>query len=287
MKPKLLPIEDPTFSSTALLISLLVKGSIYFTLEDQIVASHLMMPCILNITIMPWLSRSQLCLLTIVMLLLVHSEPQFIPSASYAPMGACSSYVLSNYENCVAQNPCTCSNCDPNPMDNYPVIHLAQPPSNCRDVNRLFCPLIRCCSPCAEQALTWFTCAMEDFSQQILGQNCTQLCSSFPFNDATSCNQTSPQPSQINYNFNQGSGTTVSPVSNHWVQTKAPATQVVIQPTNQTSAPISTRVPISTRAPLTAASNFQASSAFSVDRVAGLSLVPVVLLLSQLLLMSM
>lgn len=261
------------------------KGFHIIYSRNNSVASRLTMPCFLNTTIMPWLSRSQIgLLLTIFMLLLVHSEPQFIQSASYAPMSSCSSNILWNYESCVAQNPCTCSNCDPNPMDNYPEIHLAQPPSNCRDVNRLFCPLIRCCSPCAEQALMWYSCAMEDFSQQILGQNCTQLCSSFPFNDASSCNQTSPQPSQIDYNFNQGSGTTVSPISpisNHWVQTKAPATQAVIQPVNKTS------VPMSTRAPLTASSTFQASSAFSVDRVAGLSSVPVALLLSQLLLMRM
>ncbi|GKY91412.1 hypothetical protein MPSEU_000113500 [Mayamaea pseudoterrestris] len=95
----------------------------------------------------------------------------------------CGDEQLQAYQACVQENPCTCSNCDANPMDNYPVIALDAPPQNCQDVARIFCPLMRCCAACEQVAQQWYTCAFDDFSVSQLDTTCPQVCEAFELND--------------------------------------------------------------------------------------------------------
>ena len=95
----------------------------------------------------------------------------------------CSDSQLQAYQKCVQDNACLCSTCDPNPLDEYPTIHLDQPPQSCQDVNRIFCPLIKCCSVCEDVAQQWYTCAFNDFSASQLGTECPQVCSAFAVGD--------------------------------------------------------------------------------------------------------
>lgn len=95
----------------------------------------------------------------------------------------CGDSELAAYTQCVLDNPCLCSNCDSNPMDKDPIIRLDQPPESCQDIHRIFCPFIRCCSACEDVAKAWYSCAFEDFSEGILGSECSQECTVFEFAD--------------------------------------------------------------------------------------------------------
>jgi hypothetical protein len=95
----------------------------------------------------------------------------------------CSSETLETYMRCVAENPCLCSNCDADPTDDFPEIVLNEPPQSCQDVNRIFCPMVRCCSACEEIALEWYTCTWSDFSMSQMGEDCPQICDAFDFGD--------------------------------------------------------------------------------------------------------
>jgi hypothetical protein len=97
---------------------------------------------------------------------------------------SCPGSVLTNYMECVAQNPCECSACDPDPTDMFPVIN-AERPSDCLDVARVFCPLIRCCSLCQAEALAWNQCSANGFSNNYLGSTCPLQgsCTSYALQD--------------------------------------------------------------------------------------------------------
>jgi len=95
----------------------------------------------------------------------------------------CSDAELNAYISCVAANPCLCSNCDPDPIDDDPEIVLQRPPDSCQDVSRVFCPLIKCCSACEEEAAAWYSCTFAGFSQSTLGQDCPQNCPGYGYSD--------------------------------------------------------------------------------------------------------
>lgn len=109
---------------------------------------------------------------------------------------SCSTRALNAYRRCVEDNPCLCSNCDPDPTDDDPEIVLDDAPENCQDVNRIWCPLIRCCSACEEVAWEFYGCAFNDFSENEIGSECPQVCSGFQFSDVEGdCTPTSsPTP---------------------------------------------------------------------------------------------
>jgi hypothetical protein len=110
---------------------------------------------------------------------------------------SCPGFVLTNYMECVAQNPCECSACDPDPTDMFPVINVERP-SDCLDVARIFCPLIRCCSLCQAEALAWNQCSANGFSTNYLGRNCPLegSCGSYPLQDLDCTPTMSPLESQ-------------------------------------------------------------------------------------------
>jgi hypothetical protein len=109
---------------------------------------------------------------------------------------SCPGSVLTDYMDCVAQNPCECSACDPDPTDMFPVIN-AERPSDCLDVARVFCPLIRCCSICQAQALAWNQCSANGFSANYLGRECPLQgsCVSYPLQDVDCSPTISPSES--------------------------------------------------------------------------------------------
>jgi hypothetical protein len=109
---------------------------------------------------------------------------------------SCPSSVLTDYMDCVAQNPCECSACDPDPTDMFPVIN-AERPSDCLDVARVFCPLIRCCSICQAEALAWNQCSANGFSANYLGRECPLQgsCVSYPLQDIDCTPTMSPSDS--------------------------------------------------------------------------------------------
>jgi hypothetical protein len=111
----------------------------------------------------------------------------------------CTSQDLDAYIQCVSNNPCTCSNCDPNPVDNTPVINVDTPPQDCRDVNRIFCPLIRCCSTCEDLARFWYECPFQAFALETLGVECSATCDGYNNGDVDGeCAPTvSPAPSLV------------------------------------------------------------------------------------------
>jgi hypothetical protein len=105
----------------------------------------------------------------------------------------CPGTVLTTYMECVAQNPCECSFCDPDPTDDVPVI-TAQEPNNCLDVARVFCPLIRCCSICEAAALEWNQCSADGFANAFLGRECPleDSCGAYPLQDVDCAPTMSP-----------------------------------------------------------------------------------------------
>jgi hypothetical protein len=109
----------------------------------------------------------------------------------------CSRDDADAYMECVRDNPCLCSNCDPNPLDETPEIIVDTPPQDCRDVNRIFCPLIRCCSACEDAARSWYECTFQSFSVQTLGEECSTTCNGYAYADVDGdCQPTStPEPS--------------------------------------------------------------------------------------------
>jgi hypothetical protein len=122
-----------------------------------------------------------------------------LPLALLLPQAAaqsCPAVVLTNYMECVAQNPCVCSACDPDPTDMFPVINVERP-SDCLDVARIFCPLVRCCSICQTEALAWNQCSANGFSNNFLGRECPLegSCASYPLQDLDCTPTTSPSES--------------------------------------------------------------------------------------------
>jgi hypothetical protein len=109
---------------------------------------------------------------------------------------SCPGSVLTDYMECVAQNPCECSACDPDPTDMFPVIN-AERPSDCLDVARVFCPLIRCCSICQAESLAWNQCSANGFSANYLGRECPLQgsCVSYPLQDIDCTPTMSPSES--------------------------------------------------------------------------------------------
>lgn len=109
---------------------------------------------------------------------------------------SCPGSVLTDYMDCVAQNPCECSACDPDPTDDFPVIN-AERPSDCLDVARVFCPLVRCCSICQTGALAWNQCSANGFSANYLGRECPLQgsCDSYPLQDIDCSPTMSPSES--------------------------------------------------------------------------------------------
>lgn len=112
-------------------------------------------------------------------LLLFVFEVLLILACAQAQDSQCTSDDVDAYVQCVANNPCICSNCDPNPLDNTPVINVDTPPEDCRDVNRLFCPLIRCCSVCEDVARSWYECPFQAFALETLGVECSATCDGY------------------------------------------------------------------------------------------------------------
>jgi hypothetical protein len=98
--------------------------------------------------------------------------------------GQCSSDDLAPYSQCINQNsPCPCGDCDAEPTDGSPML-TTPVPTDCTDVVRLFCPLVRCCSMCETEAKQWFQkCSADPFSQMWLGSTCELDCSSLPYGD--------------------------------------------------------------------------------------------------------
>jgi hypothetical protein len=96
----------------------------------------------------------------------------------------CTARVLSDYMDCVAANPCECAECDPDPTDDSPLIPVNRP-EDCLDVARIYCPLIKCCSICEEEAFGWFQCTANGFSTSLLGTTCPldNSCDSYPLQD--------------------------------------------------------------------------------------------------------
>lgn len=107
----------------------------------------------------------------------------------------CTSDEANAYIQCVANNPCTCSNCDPDPLDDVPEIIVDQPPQNCQDVARIFCPLIKCCSLCEAEAIAWYQCGFREFANQTLQRECPQTCDGFAYDDVDGDCQPTDVPS--------------------------------------------------------------------------------------------
>lgn len=129
-------------------------------------------------------------------LLLFGFEVLLILACVQAQDSQCTSEDSDAYIQCVSDNPCTCSNCDPNPLDNTPVINVDTPPQDCRDVNRIFCPLIRCCSVCEDVARSWYECPFQAFALETLGFECSATCDGYSNGDVEQCEPSiSPAPS--------------------------------------------------------------------------------------------
>jgi hypothetical protein len=80
----------------------------------------------------------------------------------------CSPFALNEYMQCMRENSCVCANCDPNPTDNFPIIEVDAPQS-CQDVSHIFCPLIRCCSPCEHVFEVYHKCLASIITETFLG----------------------------------------------------------------------------------------------------------------------
>lgn len=96
----------------------------------------------------------------------------------------CSRDELKMYKQCVQHHsPCPCERCDPDPTDGTPVIFVDRP-SDCLDVQKIFCPLIRCCSSCETVAFAWYQhCGANPFALQYLGYTCPLDCSLYLYQD--------------------------------------------------------------------------------------------------------
>lgn len=123
----------------------------------------------------------------------------WIASCARAQESQCTSQDADAYIQCVSNNPCRCSNCDPNPLDNTPVINVDTPPQDCRDVNRIFCPLIRCCSTCEDVARSWYECPFQAFALETIGVECSATCDGYSNGDVEGeCEPSvSPAPSLV------------------------------------------------------------------------------------------
>jgi hypothetical protein len=109
---------------------------------------------------------------------------QFLWIACAQAQGSlCTSQDVDAYIQCVSNNPCRCYNCDPNPLDSTPVINVDTPPQDCRDVNRIFCPLIRCCSTCEDVARSWYECTFQAFALETIGIECSATCDGYDYGD--------------------------------------------------------------------------------------------------------
>ena len=147
---------------------------------------------------------------------------------------SCGDSQLQAYQQCVQDNACLCANCDLDPLDDYPTIHLDQPPDSCQDINRIFCPLMRCCSVCEDVAQEWYSCAFDDFSKSQLGSTCPQVCSAFDLGDvegdcqptAATAAPTSRPTSTVNVSPppSVAPRTTKSPTTTAAPSTKSPTT---------------------------------------------------------------
>ena len=107
----------------------------------------------------------------------------------------CTSVPFENYQRCMDEHPCECSNCDYNPTDKDPIITIEHP-ETCQDVVRAVCPLIKCCSPCVEETLAFYNCAAQAISLHFTGGSCPvnlDTCLGFAYDDA-SCGDENPNP---------------------------------------------------------------------------------------------
>ena len=105
----------------------------------------------------------------------------------------CSSEDLKPYSDCVTANtPCPCSNCDPDPTDGTPLL-TTEVPKDCTDVLKTFCPLVRCCSLCEQEAIAWYQpCTADPFAEAFLQRTCELDCSGFLYRDSTCAPTMSP-----------------------------------------------------------------------------------------------
>ena len=82
----------------------------------------------------------------------------------------CSACALNAYEKCIMDNPCVCQNCQSNPSDPNWVITVPEPKS-CVDISAIFCPLVKCCSPCEHILAYYHSCLAEEITNIYLGES--------------------------------------------------------------------------------------------------------------------
>jgi len=126
----------------------------------------------------------------------------------------CSTTELQVYTQCIESHQdgdCSCTHCDANPVDGTPYVAV-QVPRNCADVHDVYCPLLRCCTPCAAVAEAWYTtCSANAFAQHYLGNTCRLDCRRYAWGDGCDRTELPTTSPTVSPTFLPTTSSTVSP----------------------------------------------------------------------------
>jgi len=170
----------------------------------------------------------------------------------------CSSDDLKPYRECVRDNsPCPCGACVEDPLDDQFILEVSRPQS-CNDVLKIFCPLIRCCRECTEEALAWYQpCSANPFSMAMLNTTCELDCGFQKYLDqcmptATPTFRPTAQPTASWTYSPTTRPTTLQPTfSDTAPPTNAPTNSPVVAPTRApTKSPVASPSSSPTRSPV-------------------------------------
>lgn len=141
----------------------------------------------------------------LVLIAVVVTRPIHVEAAAMSndPKDPCSTHALNAYQKCVGENACVCQNCgDPNDPD---WVITAPEPKSCFDLSQIFCPLVKCCSPCEHVLSFYHNCLAKRIADIYLGpNNCTLFLCPIESNDVV-C---SPSDDQTNEGKNRLLGNT-------------------------------------------------------------------------------
>lgn len=100
------------------------------------------------------------------------------------PNDPCSTHALNAYRKCILDNPCKCRNCFSDPNDPGWVVEAPEPRS-CYDISNIFCPMVRCCTPCESTNSFYHSCLAARIATLYLGgnNNCQFFICTQPPND--------------------------------------------------------------------------------------------------------
>jgi hypothetical protein len=114
-------------------------------------------------------------------------------TASATSLEPCTGDTLHAYKKCVRRHSCECAHCDPDPTDKVPAVYIDKP-EECRDIMSVLCPMIRCCTPCADVAEIFYTCTSDALSGLFFDATCPLMCKGYPYTDSNCHPTNAPTP---------------------------------------------------------------------------------------------